>query len=258
MNVAVLSPVAALPLKREWWLSVDIPSSGMDTAEIRQPIEAATEQYPMVLLNGKRLVRGIFTVQTMQQARNLLEVISGWSSALVHVNGEQVRRTAIRPLIRQLACFSAKRPCGRDKHYRDRLRFVGCHLVGRVRFWDTPGLSRLCASAKSTWWFSFGNLDDQAKAFILDKDGIRAAAAASDARHCPGFPAERVAKILAALPDEISLGNQRLWLTKERYRCVCRVLHVGDDLPAVLPANARRYLTWLKNRLDYAAAMARR
>ncbi len=143
----------------------------------------------------------------------LYELVQGWKSVFVIINGQVVDRKIIG---------------GLNYCYGDRCRSGDPDFCfGASRATDNPfGCHRLLLSASNHPWWSFGCWDDSG-VWHIDKAAIlaRATAYAQPYRLCPVFDWQRVLDGISNLPSTINPARDTSWLYGQRHPVPAESVH---------------------------------
>lgn len=178
--------------KISWEISVSFSKSSSTNFDRALYLAKHSYKYLQTVYNGNDIYQAFFLSEPKSYLSfiKLYELISGWKSTSVMINGEMVDRKIVSGLNR----------CYGDKCRTGKIDF--CY--GASFMTENPfGCHRLQISSCNHPWWSFSHYNGQK--YVVDKKAIleRAKSYSTAYRMCPCFDWDKIVKAIEELPDTI-------------------------------------------------------
>ena len=181
--------------KTSWEISVSFSKSSSANFDRALYLAKHADKYLKTVYNGNDIYQAFFTSNPKSYLDfiKLYELISGWKSTFVMINGELVDRKIVSGLNR----------CYGDKCRTGKIDF--CY--GASFMTENPfGCHRLQISSCNHPWWSFSHYNG--RKYVVDKKAIleRAKSYSTAYRMCPCFDWDKIVKAIEELPNTVDEG----------------------------------------------------
>lgn len=188
----IVSDLATTEIPTKWEISVSFGKSTSSNFDRALYLAKNAKRYEETEYNGKKIYQAFFSSKPKSYLEfiKLYELVSGWKSTSVMINGEMVDRKIIS---------------GLNWCYGDRCRTGKTNFCyGASEMTDNPfGCHRLQISRCNHPWWQFTNYNGVN--YTVDKKAIleRATDYSTAYRLCPAFNWEKIVRAIEELPDTI-------------------------------------------------------